>query len=259
MIVVGDRMTAPAETVPSDARAADIMKLLEGRRISAVPVVEGGRLVGIVSTTDLVRALATNADRNISAARVMTSPVVVASPDEPLDEAAWRLVAARVHRLIVAKDDRPVGVLSARDILAELVRRRPTAPIRAIMTSPVETVAVDDTIDEAIAKLASAGVHGLVVLDGAFPVGVFTHAEALAARNLPSKLRKGPVEGHMSYETICLDVATPIHRATAYSMAMNVRRILVVEQRHLVGILSAIDLVGVLARMPTDEPAAAAT
>jgi len=243
-------MTTPAQTVRLDARAADIMKLLEDRAISAVPVVDGGRLTGIVSTTDLVRALATNADPSLPANRVMTAPVVVASPDEPLDEAAWRLVAARVHRLIVTEHDRPIGVLSARDILAELVRRRPTEPIRAIMTTPVETVAVGDTIDEAIVKLASAGVHGLVVVDGSFPVGVFTHAEALAARSLPAALRLRPVEDVMSYETICLDAATPIHRAAAHSMAMNVRRILVVERTHLVGILSCVDLVGVLARMP---------
>lgn len=251
MIVVRDCMTAPAQTVPFDARAVDIMKLLEERSISAVPVVEDGRLTGIVSTTDLVRTLAGNADPGLRADRVMTAPVVVAAPAEPLDEAARRLVAARVHRLIVTEGERPVGVLSARDMLAELFRRRPPAAIRAIMTAPVETVAVGDSVGEAIVKLASAGVHGLVVVDGTFPVGVFTHAEALAARRLPETVKRGPVEDAMSYETICLDADTPIHRAAAHAMAMNVRRILVVEHRHLVGVLSAIDLVGVLARAPS--------
>lgn len=250
-------MTTPARTVRPDARAGEVMKLLEERAISAVPVVDDDRLIGIVSSTDLVRALAADTDRSVTAADVMTAPVVVATPDEPLDHAAWRLVAARVHRLVVTENERPVGILSARDILAELVRRRPAAPIRAIMTAPVETVTVGDTIDEAIAKLASAGVHGIVVLDGTFPVGVFTQAEALTTRHFPPALRQRPVEDVMSYETICLDASTPIHRAAAYAMAMNVRRILVVENKHLVGILSSVDLVGVLARMPAEsaEPA----
>lgn len=244
-------MTSPATTARSDTPVSAVMKLLEERPITAVAIVDDERLLGIVSRTDLVRAIAAGVDRSITARDVMSSPVIVAAPDEPLDDAAMRLVAARVHRLVVTEDDRPVGVLSARDILAELARRRPLAPIGAIMTASVETVAVSDTIDEAVATLASAGVHGVVVVDGASPVGVFTQAEALAARRLPSSLRRRPVEDVMSYETICLDAATPIHRAASYSIAMNVRRILVVEQRRLVGVLSCVDLVGVLARTPT--------
>ena len=99
-------------------------------------------------------------------------------------------------------------------------------------------------------RLAQANVHGIVVVDGTSPVGVFTHAEALSARKLPPALRESPVEDVMSYETICLDVATPLHRAAAYMVAMNVRRILVVEHRRLVGIVSCLDLVDVLARAP---------
>lgn len=47
----------------------------------------------------------------------------------------------------------------------------------------------------------------------------------------------------MSYETICLEDDTPVHRAAAYATAMNVRRLLIVRDRHLVGIVSALDLV----------------
>ena len=51
----------------------------------------------------------------------------------------------------------------------------------------------------------------------------------------------------MSQETICLDVETPIYRAAGYGISMNVRRLLVVQGRRLVGIVSALDLVGALA------------
>ena len=71
-------------------------------------------------------------------------------------------------------------------------------------------------------------------------------AEAIAARALPANLREMPVERVMSYETVCLDVATPVHRAASYVVAMNVRRILVVEKRDLVGIMSCLDLVACL-------------
>lgn len=241
-------MSAPAITLGSDATLASVISLLESRAISAVPLVDGGRLVGIVSTTDAVGALPGGDYPPVAARDRMTSPVITAHPDEPLDEAARRLVQARVHRLVVVDDDDAVvGVLSARDVLAEVKRQRIRVPIERIMTTTVESVDIGDTIEEAIRRLSAARVHGVVVVDGSFPVGVFTHTEALAARKLPAALRAGPVEEVMSYETVCLDLSTPIYRAAAYAISMDLRRVLVVHDRKLVGILSPVDLVRVIA------------
>jgi CBS domain-containing protein len=245
--LVRDRMATPAITRPTDAPLADVAAVLESRDISAVPIVQGQALVGILSTTDLVAAVARGSGGAV-ARDVMRAPVVTASPDDSLDEAARRLVAARVHRLVVVEDERVVGILSARDVLEEVKARKVMDPIGALMTTPVESIEIGDTVDDAIEALARANVHGLVVVDGMAPVGVFTHAEALAAARLPPALRAVPVEDVMSYETVCLDVATPIYRAAAYAASMNVRRILVVEHRRLAGIISTVDLVGVLSR-----------
>jgi CBS domain-containing protein len=87
-----------------------------------------------------------------------------------------------------------------------------------------------------------------VVLDGTRPVGLFTHSEALALRKMPAALRRRPVEEAMSYETVCLDETTPLHRAAGYMAAMRVRRLLVVRSQRLVGVVSALDMVGVLAQ-----------
>ncbi|MBM3532233.1 MAG: CBS domain-containing protein [Alphaproteobacteria bacterium] len=52
-----DVMTAPAITVDDTADVVDIAELLDTKRIKRVPVVRDGRLVGIVSRADIVRAL----------------------------------------------------------------------------------------------------------------------------------------------------------------------------------------------------------
>lgn len=246
--LVRDRMTSPAVTETPEASVAALVAVLRLRRISAVPIVRGGDLVGIVSTTDLVAAPAGSAAKD-----VMTVPVLTAPVDEPLDEAARRMVAGRVHRLVaVDRQGRVAGILSARDVLEHVKERRVEESISRVMTTPVEVIEIGTSIDDAVAQLARSNVHGLVVVDAGAPVGVFTHAEALAARKLPRDARAEPVERVMSYETICLDVTTPIHRAAAYAVAMNVRRILAVEHRRLAGIVSCIDLVDVLARAPRE-------
>jgi CBS domain-containing protein len=244
MILVRDRMTTPVVTVSINATLDDVLALFDQESISAVPVTSDGRLVGVVSTTDVLRSLSRVEARRITAESLITGPALVARPDEPIDEAARRLVASRVHRLVVADGERPVGILSTRDLYEEILTRRPTQPIRGIMTAPVETVDIGDSIDVATRLLTLRNVRGLVALDMATPVGVYTHREAIAARLLPRELRERPIEEVMSYETICLNVDTPIFRAAAYGSAMNVRRFLIVEHRQLVGIVSSLDLAG---------------
>lgn len=53
---VGEAMSAPAETIASQRAVADAAKLMLSEGINRLPVVDGGRLVGIVTRTDLVRA-----------------------------------------------------------------------------------------------------------------------------------------------------------------------------------------------------------
>jgi CBS domain-containing protein len=249
MILVRDRMTTPVVTVPLEATLDDVVAVCDRESISAVPVTSNDRLVGVVSTTDVLRALSRGEPR-ITAKSLIASPALVARPDEPIEAAARRLVASRVHRLVVADGERPVGILSTRDLYEEILTRRPTQPIRGIMTTPVETVDIGASIDVATRLLTLRNVHGLVVLDMATPVGVYTHREAIAARLLPRELRERPIEQVMSYETICLNVDTPIFRAAAYGSAMNVRRFLVVDHKQLVGIVSSLDLAGIVGFAP---------
>lgn len=54
---VGDVMTAPAISVTPQTELAEVVALMESRRIKRVPVVQGGRLVGMLTRCDLVRAL----------------------------------------------------------------------------------------------------------------------------------------------------------------------------------------------------------
>ncbi|MGQ9368193.1 CBS domain-containing protein [Azospirillum sp. ST 5-10] len=56
----GDVMSSPAVSVEEDAALADILALMDRRRIKRVPVVRRGRVVGMVSRSDFLRALASH-------------------------------------------------------------------------------------------------------------------------------------------------------------------------------------------------------
>lgn len=241
-------------SVAPDAPLADVQRLLEERDISAVPVVsESGELLGILSTTDLLRVARIEIQRPGEQARVTPPPrfardimqkdVVTVDEDGTLRDAAKAMAERHIHRLIVTAHGKPVGVVSTRDAMRAVLLYRIETPLERVISTPVETVDIGDSIDTAIARLADANVRGLVVVDQDWPVGVFTHTEAIHARALPPDLRGTPVERVMSYETICLNVKTPLYRVAGHAIQMKVRRILAVKDRHLVGIVTGFDLV----------------
>lgn len=113
-----------------DTSVAEIAEVLDRAGISGVPVVDwSGYLVGLVSQSDLLRVRATEelwADwSRLSARHIMSRPVLTVTTDTPVDEAARRMEAQHVHRLVVVADDgeTPVGVLSASDLVHAMAER----------------------------------------------------------------------------------------------------------------------------------------
>ncbi len=253
---VRDYMTPSVVSVTDEASLEDVAKTLDGLDVSCVLVTTpAGAPVGVVSLTDLARVSRVEGGTldplklmppHRRAKDVMRSPVLTVAEDAPLGEAASKMLEHHVHRLFVRRDDRIVGVFSTRDVLRVAFLRRIETPLSAVMTTPVETVLLGDSIDDAIAKLEETNRRGLVVLDGGFPIGIFAQMEAIRGRSLTASLRQNPVEEIMSYQSITLEAATPLYRAAAQAIATRVRRILVVKGRKLVGIVSGYDLARVL-------------
>jgi CBS domain-containing protein len=253
---VRDYMTRTVVSVPEDALLEQVAKTLREKDVSCVLVTTAaGAPVGVVSLTDLARlarAQSGAADPltlvppNRRAKDVMRTPVLGVGDDATVSEAASKMLFNQVHRLFVGHGDRVVGVFSTRDALRVAFDRHLETPLRDVMSTPVETVLLGDSIEDTLTRLDESNRRGLVVLDGSTPVGVFTQAEAIRARALPPELRRNPVEEVMSYRSTTLEAATPLYRAAAQTLATRVRRILVVEGRTLVGIVSGYDLARVL-------------
>lgn len=148
-----DIMSQPAISVGPDDEVADIAQTLLDHRISAVPVVAGGRLVGIVSEGDLLRRHETGTERRrrawwlrllspvdemareyiqahgLRARDVMTSPVVTITEDTPVAEIANLLESERIKRVPVLRDGEVVGIVSRANLLHAVAAqaRRPAA------------------------------------------------------------------------------------------------------------------------------------
>jgi len=120
---VRDVMTVDVLTVELDTPLKVVAKRLLLARISGAPVVDGGRVVGIVSESDLLPLKEGAPGRPIRVAGdVMTAPVVTLMEDCPIPEAARVLQRHRIKRAPVVRGGHLVGIVTRTDLLRPYLR-----------------------------------------------------------------------------------------------------------------------------------------
>ena len=128
---VSDLMRAEVCTVHPDDTLADVVEVLADAYIAGVPVVDRhGRILGVVSTTDVLEAQTEELIRGGTpwedqiVEDVMTRPALTISGDAEVREAAQRMLYKEVHRLFVERDGVLAGVISQTDIVRAFAAHR---------------------------------------------------------------------------------------------------------------------------------------
>jgi len=179
---ITDVMTTDVLTVSVDTPLREVATLLAEKKISGVPVVEEGRVVGVVSEADIIakergqvperrglfgflvddRATAELKLEARTAGEAMTAPVVTIGPHRPVAEAAAKMVDERVNRLPVVDDEgRLLGIVTRADLVRAFIRTdaeltaeiRDDVLLRALWIPP-GSVAV--AVDGGVVKLTGA-------------------------------------------------------------------------------------------------------
>ncbi|AIT07562.1 hypothetical protein MC45_15580 [Sphingomonas taxi] len=112
-------------SLPRNATLGQAVALLAERRIGAVPVIDAGSVVGIVSERDVVYSLAAHgvAALDLALAEVMTQPVQQVAPGEPVIGALSLMTRRRIRHLPVVEGPRLVGFVSIGDLVKYRIDR----------------------------------------------------------------------------------------------------------------------------------------
>ena len=145
-LVAKDIMVSSVACIGLREVLTEVAQRLVDAQVTGLPVVEEGRLVGIVSRSDFVRApvLLKTMDeyvsdrlyedalqqrhraefdgflsrlRHLTVADVMTTDVVTCAPDTPVEEIGTKMIRHHIHRVVVVDDDRPVGIVGSLDLV----------------------------------------------------------------------------------------------------------------------------------------------
>ena len=116
---IRDLMTVLPRTVSLGDSIVEAAKLMRGEDAGIAPIVDGERLVGVVTDRDIaVRVVAAGRDPNETKVEEIASlTLVTIDPDQGLDEALRLMAAHRVWRLpVVEEDGKLVGIVAQEDV-----------------------------------------------------------------------------------------------------------------------------------------------
>jgi CBS domain-containing protein len=213
---VQDLMTQDVVTVRTWTPVGEVVRMLVYRTYRSLPVLDHeGRLVGIITNTDLVArgGLSARVDllaalggaaledeltrtevRDKTAGDVMSRDITTVGPGEQLNQAAHLMVEHGIKRLPVVDDvGRLAGMLSRVDILKAMGEAYPPPPVSGpplpggahtvgdLMRSDVYAVAVDAPLGEALDAVTASPLNRAIVIDAEQRVvGIVTDADLLA-------------------------------------------------------------------------------
>jgi acetoin utilization protein AcuB len=126
-MLVGERMSRPVITLPPDTPIHEALLLFKKEHIRRAPVISKGKLVGIVSDSDLHNASPSPVTSlsvwelnyllsKVTVNEVMTRKVRTVSEDTPIEEAARIMADYKIGGLPVINDGRVVGIITETDL-----------------------------------------------------------------------------------------------------------------------------------------------
>lgn len=128
--VVAHMMTPGVVQVPGDVTVSEAALLLERERAPCLLIKETDSQFGLMTPTDIVKKVVAQGlePHDTEVRSIMTRPVQFIEYDEALEEASSLMMATGASMLIVTKQNQPVGVLSAQDLMLNPPRRRAEIP-----------------------------------------------------------------------------------------------------------------------------------
>jgi len=229
-------------------------------RVAEVVVVQDkvtGKLIGVVTKRAMLKP-------NLNPLKVPAKTLAVKTPrilpSHTVEETALRMVETNLKALPVTKDDKPVGLVTAADVVLSSKDTIENIEVGRVMTKDVITINVNDTIGRAISLMRDEGVSRLPVVDNGLLAGIVTVTDIVEKVIKPrmrtswgeisgEKVRtlSNPVKGIMTRNVVTTTPYEKIVRAVEVMKSNSFSSLVVTERKRVVGIFTLMDALEPLA------------
>jgi len=247
---VNEIMSRGVVTTTPEATIYEAAKIMGDKHIGSLIVVKYETPVAIVTERDLLsKVLAKGLDpKEVMVDGVMSYPLIKICPTAKIRDAAQMMIKKK-GRLAVFECGNMVGIITASD----LIRSLPEAPetmtkIDSFITREVVTSDVNETVSKIVKIMGEKRIGSVIVTSEGKPMGIFTERDLLTAflaKDIPLNTEVGKAS---SSPLIVAPLGISVHEAAKTMASRHVRRLPIVKEGKLMGIITARDLVEAYAR-----------
>ena len=242
---VADVMSRDVATVRSEESAASAARIMSGRQISCIIVVNDEGIAGIVSETDFLQKMAAKKKTpdNIPVTEIMSHPVVSTPANISILQASKIALKNRIRRLPVLEGKKLVGIVTQTDLVAALASYGLLGDIASIMNSDTAVINAGASLADAMSIMAHRSISSVVVRQAERVVGIFTGRDLVkqvsAQHKNPASVK---MEDVMSSPVMNVPRDYSIFSAAKMMEKLGIRRLVVMEGEKLCGIITETDL-----------------
>ncbi len=240
---VRDFMTKGVLTVEPSATVGKAIELMGGHEVGSLAVGDSGGVAGILTERNLLAALAKGripANRTVK--ELMTPRVTEVSPSMSAQGAAKVMTDSR-GRLLVFEGGQLIGIVTATDLVKVIWRVGAVFDMGDVVSRKVVTAKMWSRIGAAVKKMQVKGVGSIVLTERRVPRAIFTERD-LVARVLYLGLGTDePVVRASTSPLITAELGTSGNEAAGAMVSRRIKRLPMVRNGNLVGIVTARDLV----------------
>jgi CBS domain-containing protein len=146
-------------------------------------VIDGRNLAGIVTASDLIRAMPDAPETSARVSRYMTKQVAISSPYEKVIDVAKRMGKERIGSVIVKKEGRPWGIFTERDLLTKVMYLKGNLEkdVEEYTSTPLIGIKPDYSVHKAAKFMSEKHVRRLPVFDEERLAGIVTARDLVEA------------------------------------------------------------------------------
>lgn len=260
-------MTSPVVTVTAETNLTDARKLIDEKHIRALPVVQGEKLIGIITKRGLLRLdlsilgveswnLGVDlADETVG--DVMTKNPLTIRPESLVPKAARIMLENKITALPVLENGKMVGILTNSDllrfILAEYPGLKKEILVKHYMTDEVVSIEKDTTLLEAHRLMGTKRIRSLPVLENEAIVGLVTRTDLMSSdpsrlasrknQEVSLKILTQPVEKVMTTPVLTISPEAELTQAAKMMLENKIHSLPVIDvENKMVGIITESDL-----------------
>ena len=240
---VANYMTPYPISVSPDISFESVVDFMASRGIGNLIVSDNSIPSGVLTEREILQcAVSTDGTANKKVKDIGSQPFLKITPDTSVLQAAKIMISKRSRLLVFADDDKLVGIITASDMVRAFRKTDDTPSLDKVISKEIYKCSSNDSILDAANQMYEKKI-GSVIVTEAKKFGIFTERDLLVHVLANEVDMNRPVGGYSSWPLLTVKEGITANAAASIMAANNIKRLGLIQDSSLVGVVTARDLV----------------